>query len=114
MPCDCSSAIGPSALVPQSQVTTTRGAGSFRGAHAGVGQIVAVLEAARDERHRVAAQRAQRSHHQRRRADAVDVVVAVDEDRLVVAERAHESLDGAIEVEQSNSARAGDRGAAGG
>ena len=90
------SAIGASALVPQSQVTTTVAPAAMRGAHAGDREIVAVLDAARDERNGVAAERADACAHDRRGAHAVDVVVAVDEIVSLLAKRAHEPLDRAI------------------
>ena len=74
------------------------GAAFLRGPHAGIAEIVAVLQATRNERHGIAAERVQRSRHHRRRTDAVYVVVAVDEDRLVFAQREDDALYGAIEV----------------
>ena len=56
----------------------------------------------------------QRADHDRRRADSVDVVVAVNEDRLVLAQRAHESLDGAIEIGETVRLVRADRGAGAG
>jgi hypothetical protein len=44
------------------------------------GEAVAVVEAARDEPGDVRAEAAQRANHDRSRAHAVDVVVAVDDD----------------------------------
>ena len=53
------------------------------------------------------------ANHERRRTDAVDVVVAVNENRFVFAERAHEPLDRPIEIEQADRQRGVDRAAAG-
>ena len=47
-----------------------------------------------------AAERAEGAREQRRGRHAVDVVVAVHEDRLAVANGAHEPLDGAAQVEK--------------
>ncbi len=78
-----------------------RGAGGLRGAHARRAQVVAVRETMRNERHRRATERAQRAHHQRGGTDAVDVVVAVNENRLTGAHRSRQTLDGTIEIGQA-------------
>ncbi len=70
----------------------------LRRAHARVAEVVAVRQPPRNERHDGAAERAERPHHERRRADAVDVVVAVDENGLLVPYGARDALDRAIEV----------------
>ena len=77
-----------------------RGAGLARGTHAGVGEVVSVEQTARDERHDRATEGTKRARQQRGGGDAVDVVVAVHEDRLAAPNRAHQPLDGAVEIEQ--------------
>src|SRR5262249_388057 len=69
-----------------------------RRAYASGGEVVAVLQSTRDERHRVSAQRAQRANHDRRRTHPVDVVVAVDENGLLFSQRLRQPRDGAIEI----------------
>ena len=75
------------------------GAGRDGGVHAGRAQVVAVLEATRDERHHVAAERAERSRHQGGAAHAVHVVVAVDEDHLTGGHGGGEALHRTLQVE---------------
>ena len=76
------------------------GAGFARGTYARLAQVVAVLQTSRDERNGTRAEVAQRSREERRGADAIDVVVAVNEHRLGVADRAHEPFDGDGRVRQ--------------
>lgn len=72
-----------------------------RGANTRIGQIVAVLESSWNERYGVPTGGDECTDHNRRRTDPVDVVVAVDEDRFIVAQRPYESTDGTIEVRQA-------------
>ena len=74
---------------------------SARRTHAGVAQVVAVFEAPRDERHRPRTEVTQRPREQRRRADPIDVIVAMNEHGLGVANGAHETLDGHFRVRQT-------------
>jgi hypothetical protein len=53
----------------------------------------------RDERDDVTPHRAQRACEQRRRTDAVDVVVAVHHDRLAVAQGSRNTLDRTVELQ---------------
>ncbi len=69
------------------------------GLDAGRREIVAVLDAARDERLGAPAEQADGAQEERRRADAVHVVVAVHEHELAGRDGARETLDGAIHVE---------------
>ena len=57
-----------------------RGAASRQPLHGGARQAVAVVDAAGEKPSDVGAEAAQGPHHDRRRAHAVDVVVAVDDD----------------------------------
>ena len=57
-------------------------------------QAVAVTQPVRHEVHDVAAQHLDRTAKDHRRRDAVDVVVAVNDDPLVARDRAQQALDG--------------------
>ncbi len=70
-------------------------------AHAGHGEVVAVLDAARDERRHPATERAERAHHDRGRGHAVHVVVAVEEDHLSGVQRARDPRDGIVHAGQA-------------
>ena len=63
-------------------------------------EIVAVRPAVRNERHGRPAERADGAGHQRGRAHAVHVVIAVDQDRLMRPDRIGQALDGSREVFQ--------------
>ena len=69
-----------------------------RGVNTRLCQVVPVLQPARNEWNGVAAERHQCADHQRRRADTINVVIAVNENRLVLSERDGNSLHGAIEI----------------
>ena len=70
-----------------------------RGAHSRLGEIVSVLQPARDERHGDSAESANRAGHEGSRAHSVDVVITVNENRLAVPDCAHQALDRPIEIE---------------
>src|SRR5438105_15483694 len=67
--------------------------GCQRRVHAGVTQIVAILDASRNEWNRLPAQPANDAGENRRRTDTINVVVTVDEDQLLLADSAREPLD---------------------
>jgi hypothetical protein len=63
-------------------------------------QTVPISQPLRDEVHDVAAEQLQRAPQDHRRGDAVDVVVAVDRDALVLRDRALEPFDRASHVRE--------------
>ena len=63
---------------------------------------VALLEAARKMPDDVRAELAQEQHRERRRADAVDVVVAVDADPLALVDRRANAFDGDLHVTEED------------
>src|SRR5687767_616862 len=67
--------------------------GGNRRVDARIAQVVAVLDAARYERSRFSPEGANRPSEERRRANAIDVVVAVHEHELLVANGASETVD---------------------
>jgi hypothetical protein len=71
------------------------------GIDSGIAQVVAVFDAARDERHRLAAELAHGPREKRRGADAIDVVIAMDENELFVPDRAREALDSLVHGEKA-------------
>src|SRR5207237_7822933 len=62
-----------------------------RGVDPGIAEIIAVLDSPRDEGHRLAAEPPDHAGENGRRADSIDVVVAVDKDQLLLADGASES-----------------------
>ena len=76
-------------------------AGRFRCLDARRGQVVAVDEPARNERHRARAQRLEGANQDCRRRHSIDVVIAVDEDGLAARGGGPQPLDGDVEVQQS-------------
>ena len=73
-------ATSSTAVIAQSTVTISAGAARGEPLHRSLGEAVAIVQPAGDEPVDVGAERAQRADHDRGRADAVDVVVAVHGD----------------------------------
>src|SRR5258705_10955859 len=68
---------------------------------AGITQVVSVFDPPRNERHRLAAEPANRSGEDRRRADSVDVVISVDEHQLLLPYGTSETLDCLVHREKA-------------
>ena len=75
------------------------GPGGDGGVDAGHREIVSVLDAARDERNRIATEAPNRSQQHRGGAHSVDVVIAVNHDALAGTNGAREPLDGDVHAE---------------
>lgn len=64
-----------------------------RSAHAGTAKVVSIFYATRNECDGLRSKLAERSHHDRRGADTIDVIIAVNEHGLAVCAGARESVD---------------------
>ena len=86
------SATSSTAVIAQSTVTSSCVPRSASRSTVARGEAVAVVDAAGQEPVDVGAERAQRAHQDRRRAHAVDVVVAVDRDARAARDVAEDQL----------------------
>ena len=84
--------------MPQSSATTSEQPRSTAMSRPALREAVAVLEAVGDEEARLDALALQEGEHHRRRGRPVDVVVAVDEHALAVADGAGDALGGGVHV----------------
>src|SRR5512132_4191937 len=72
-----------------------------RRVNAGIAQVVTILDATRDKRTRLAAQTANDARKNGRRADPIDVVVAMDEYELPLAYRAHQTVHSLVHRQEA-------------
>ena len=72
-----------------------------RGVDSGIAQVISVLDPTGNERHRLPAQSTDHAREDRRGADAVHIVVAVDKDQLLLAHSARQALDGFVHREEA-------------